>query len=100
MRDQTPEAFPAGRRSFYCNRNAVERYQNGKLLSSCVENGFDLLLTIDKNMMHQQNLDKFAITLVVLNSITSKIEELKLFLPSFHAQANRLQKHMAYLIDK
>jgi hypothetical protein len=68
--------------------------KNGKLLSFCVENGFDLLLTIYKNMMHQQTLDKFAITIVVLNSITSKIEELKLFLPSFHAQANRLQKHI------
>ena len=74
--------------------------KNGKLLSLCVENGFDLLLTIDKNMMHQQNLDKFDITIVVLDSLTSKVEELKLFLPSFKVQVERFQKHKAYLIDK
>ncbi|MBD0286400.1 MAG: hypothetical protein ICV79_13385 [Flavisolibacter sp.] len=74
--------------------------KNGKLLSLCVENGFDLLLTIDKNMMHQQNLDKFDITIVVLDSLTSKVEELKLFLPSFKVQVESFQKHKAYLIDK
>lgn len=74
--------------------------KNGKLLSLCVENGFDLLLTIDKNMMHQQNLDKFDITIVVLNSLTSKVEELKLFVPTFKAQVNSFQKHQAYLIEK
>lgn len=58
--------------------------KNGRLLSLCVENGFDLLLTIDKNMMHQQNLDKFNITIVVLDSLTSNVEELKLFIPPFY----------------
>jgi len=28
---------------------------NGKLLLFCVENNFDILLTIDKNLMFQQN---------------------------------------------
>lgn len=74
--------------------------KNGKLLSLCVEDGFELLLTIDKNLMHQQNLDKFAITIVVLDSLTSKVEELKLFIPSFKAQLNSFQKHKAYLIHK
>lgn len=74
--------------------------KNGKLLSLCVENGFDLLLTIDKNIMFQQNIDKYDIIIVVLNSITSKVEELKVFLPSFKSKVNGFQKHKAYLIDK
>ena len=74
--------------------------KNGTLLSLCVENAFDLLLTIDKNMMYQQDLDKFDITIAVLNSLTSKIEELKLFIPSFKVQVNNLKKYKAYLIDK
>jgi len=65
-----------------------------------VENGFDLLLTIDKNMMHQQNLDKFKVTIAVLNSLTSKVKELKLFLPAFTEQVNNFEKHKAYLINK
>lgn len=33
--------------------------KNGKLLSYCVENDFDILLTIDKNLMFQQNLAQY-----------------------------------------
>jgi hypothetical protein len=66
----------------------------------CVANQFDILLTIDKNMIHQQNLDRYNITIVVLNSHTSKIEELSLFIPSFLQQLPDFQKHKAYCIEK
>ena len=69
-------------------------------MTLCVDNGFDLLLTIDKNLMYQQNLDKYELTIAVLNSSTSKIEELILFMPSFKAQVNRLEKRKAYIIEK
>ena len=74
--------------------------KNGALMAYCVENKFDILLTIDKNLMYQNNLDKYPVTIVVLNSFTSKIEELITFLPSFKLQVNALQKHKAYIIDK
>jgi predicted nuclease of predicted toxin-antitoxin system len=74
--------------------------KNGKLMTYCVENKFDILLTIDKNLMHQQNLDKYPVTIVILNCFTSKIEELITFLLSFKLQADSLQKHKAYIIDK
>jgi len=50
--------------------------------------------------MHQQNLDQFKVTIAVLNSLTSKVEELKLFVPSFKEQVNNLERHKAYLINK
>jgi len=74
--------------------------KNGKLMTYCVENSFDILLTIDKSLMFQQSLDKYSVAIVVLNSLTSKIEELVTFLPSFKLQVDRLQKHQAYIIDK
>jgi len=74
--------------------------KNGKLMIYCVENKFDILLTIDKNLMYQQNLDKYPLTIVVLNCFTSKIEELVTFLPSFKLQVDALQKHKAYIIYK
>jgi hypothetical protein len=74
--------------------------KNGKLMSLCIENDFDILLTIDKNLIFQQNLEKYNLTIVVLNSTTSKIEELILFLPSFKTQTNVFEKHKAYIIDK
>lgn len=66
----------------------------------CVDNNFDLLLTIDKNIMFQQNLDKFKLTVVVLNLSASKIEELVLFIPSFKVRVDKLEKYKAYIIEK
>jgi predicted nuclease of predicted toxin-antitoxin system len=74
--------------------------KNGKLITYCVENYFDILLTIDKNLMFQQNLEKYPVTIVVLNCLTSKIEELVTFLPSLKIQITKLQRRQAYIINK
>ncbi len=74
--------------------------KNGQLMTFCSENSFDILLTIDKNLMFQQNLEKYPVTIVVLNSITSKIEELLTYLPSLKTQVYKLEKHRAYIIEK
>jgi len=74
--------------------------KNGKLMSLCVMNHFDVLLTIDKNMMYQQNLEKYPITIVVLNTLTSKLEELIIFIPSFLNQIYSFEKKKAYIIEK
>ncbi len=74
--------------------------KNGKLMTLCVENGFEILLTIDKNLQYQQNLEKYPLTIVVLNSFTSKVEELVLFLPAFRKQLPGFEKHKAYLVNQ
>ena len=74
--------------------------KNGKLLTLCVEHEFNMLLTIDKNLQYQQNLDKYPLIIVVLNSFTSKIEELILFLPAFHAQLLGFEKSKVYVVEK
>lgn len=74
--------------------------KNGKLMSLCIENDFDVVLTIDKNLMFQQNLEKHNLTIAVLNSSTSKLEELVLFMPSFKLQIKKLEKYTAYIIEK
>jgi predicted nuclease of predicted toxin-antitoxin system len=73
--------------------------KNGKLMTFCVENNFDILLTIDKNLMFQQNLDQYPITIVILNSRTSKVEELVNFIPSLKSQIINFQKRKAYIIE-
>ncbi len=74
--------------------------KNGKLMSLCISHNFDMILTIDKNMMYQQNLEKYPITILILNSLTSKLEELILFIPSFTRQIHQFEKNKAYIIDK
>ena len=43
-----------------------DKLSNGELLTVAEEAGFDLLLTTDKNMRHQQNLAGRKIAIVVL----------------------------------
>ena len=74
--------------------------KNGKLMQLCVEHSFDILLTIDKNLQYQQNLDRYPIVIVVLNSFTSKVDDLVVLLPSFRVQLQDFQKHRAYVINK
>ena len=74
--------------------------KNGKLMALCVENGFDILLTIDKNLQYQQNLDKYPVTIVIFNCYSSKVEELIQFLPEFESQLPSYQKHQAYQIHR
>ena len=73
--------------------------KNGKLMTLCEENQFDVLLTIDKNLMFQQNLEKYNVTIAVLNCKTSKIEDLKNYIESFKSQITLFEKSKAYLID-
>jgi len=45
-----------------------ERLANGKLLNVAEQDGFDLLLTTDKNILYQQNLRGRKIAIVVLGN--------------------------------
>jgi len=74
--------------------------KNGQLMLYCMDNSIDVLLTIDKNLLYQQNLEKYSVTIVVLNCYTSKEEELITFMPSLKSKIKTFQKHKAYIIDK
>jgi predicted nuclease of predicted toxin-antitoxin system len=74
--------------------------RNGKLMTYCVENEFDILLTIDKNLAYQQNLSLYSLSIVVLNCTTSKFEELLEFMPSFKKKVMTFEKQRSYLLDK
>lgn len=51
---------------------------NGELLSVAEEAGFDVLLTADKNMRYQQNLEGRRIALVVLSTPQWPVVQLNL----------------------
>jgi hypothetical protein len=69
-------------------------------MALCVEHGIDILLTIDKNLQYQQNLDRYPLTIVVFNSFTSRVDELIQFIPSFEASLSSFEKHRAYILDR
>jgi len=51
--------------------------KNGELLGLMTINGFDALVTIDKNLKHQQNIDRFPIQLFILNAPNNKLKTLE-----------------------
>jgi hypothetical protein len=73
--------------------------KNGKLLTLCAENQFKIFLTIDKNLQYQQNIDTYNLTIVILNSLTSKVEDLKEFISSLLIAMNNFDKHKVYIFD-
>jgi hypothetical protein len=46
-----------------------ERLRNGELIAAAEKGGFDILVTGDKNLRHQQNLTDRRIAVLVLSSI-------------------------------
>ena len=53
--------------------------KNGELLKLLLSNKFDALVTIDKNLKYQQNIDKYGIIVIILNAKNNKLETLKPF---------------------
>ena len=66
--------------------------KNGGPMAMCSENAFEHLLTIDTKLMFQQNLKNHKLTTAVLNSLTSKLTELVLFIPSFKSKVADFKK--------
>lgn len=55
--------------------------QNGALLRLVMQHGFDVFLTTDKNIKHQQNLSKLALAFVVMRPRSNNLEDLLPLVP-------------------
>ncbi len=55
--------------------------KNGALLKLMVEAGFELFVTVDRNLSYQQNLEKFSIRIFVLCARDNRRETLALLIP-------------------
>lgn len=59
--------------------------KNGKLLELMIAEGFDALLTFDKNLQYQQNFQKYTLTVFVLNAPTNTYSVLTLLSAKINA---------------
>ena len=64
--------------------------QNGELLR-LAEKDFDVLLTNDRNIEHQQNLKQFDLAFIVLVAPTNDINDLKPLIPAVKNVLNYIQ---------
>lgn len=53
--------------------------KNGDLIRSMVQEGFEYLLTADKNLQNQQNLENYPIKLIVLRIFDNRFKTLTPF---------------------
>jgi hypothetical protein len=64
--------------------------KNGELLR-LAQLDFDVLLTNDQNLEHQQNLKRFDLAFVVLVALTNDIEDLKPLMPAANEAIRTIQ---------
>ncbi len=49
--------------------------QNGELLRKAIAAGFEVLVTMDGNMVHQQNIARFAIAIIALRARSNRLDD-------------------------
>jgi predicted nuclease of predicted toxin-antitoxin system len=59
--------------------------ENGELLRKAVEAGFDVLVTMDSNMVHQQNITRHAIAVVALRAASNRLADTRPLMPALVA---------------
>ena len=74
--------------------------KNGLLMSAAIGEGFDVLLTIDKNLELQQNFKKHNIIVTVFDVSQNNVKLYEPLLPSFEAQLPTFVKGTVYRIQK
>ena|SRR5438067_10710114 len=55
--------------------------QNGELLKKATDAGFEVLITMDSNMVYQQNITKLSIAVVALRAVSNRLADTRPLLP-------------------
>lgn len=72
--------------------------KNGKLLALMEQNGFDVLICVDKNLPYQQNLRTLPVTIFVLDVWRNTLFNVKLLVPRLLEQMRKpLEKEVIIL---
>jgi len=66
----------AGHQVFTMDEAGFKGLKNGKLIQSASEEGFEVLVSVDKNIEHQQNKVNLPLAILVLSANNNRIESL------------------------
>lgn len=56
-----------------------DKLENGELLKAAANAGFDVIITVDKKIEHEQNLGTLPIPIVLIDSHSNALASLRLF---------------------
>ena len=64
--------------------------ENGDLLKLILENEFNAFITLDSNLIYQQNVSNLNFHILILKAKDSRLAHLKLFIPKIRLVLDRL----------
>ena len=83
---------------FTVNDKGWNALENGDLINAMQDDGFDFLLTSDKNLQYQQNLTKYSISFIVLNVPNNNYETILPLVPKIKTVlADNVQKKLVII---
>jgi predicted nuclease of predicted toxin-antitoxin system len=71
---------------------------NGDLIQLMLEDNFDLLITFDQNLQYQQNLIKYPIAVLVINTYNNQYDTIYKFINKLKDSIDNIQSHGVYLL--
>lgn len=72
-------------------------FENGNLLRRASAT-FDVLLTVDQRMRHQQNLAQFAIGVVVIETVDTTLPNLRRLLPDIQTAVENVTSGIVLIV--
>ena len=73
--------------------------KNGDLLRAAELAGYDVLLTVDRGMAHQQNLTGRKLAIIIMRSRTNQMEHLLTLVDDIHYALNTISCGQVVLIE-
>jgi hypothetical protein len=77
-----------------------EELENGKLLTEAAGAGFDVVVTVDKKMRSQQNLDALPVTVFEIDSPDSRLPEIQRLAPFILAALGDCRRYRFISVDQ
>jgi hypothetical protein len=84
---------------FTVNEKGWNALENGDLIIAMQEDGFDYLLTSDKNLQYQQNLAKYSISVIVLKISNNNYETILPLVPKIKDVITENPKRQLAIIE-
>lgn len=77
-----------------------QKLENGKLLAAAASAGFDVMLTIDKKIRDQQNLNTLPLTVFEIDSPDSRLPEIQRLAPFILAALPDCARYRFLSVDR
>jgi len=76
-----------------------QQLRNGQLLTAAADAGFEVLITTDKALRHEQDLRALRLSIVVLRALSNRMADLLPLVPYVEAELPKLKRTQLVEID-